>query len=109
MRGQEGILAATDLTVDVQRQLQDKMRKAGFRRGQWEPAGARPESGWEALTPAEVKVARLIASGHSNKTASAELGVSVNTVGTHLRSVFTKLGVRSRVQLSNLVRTDEIR
>lgn len=89
--------------------LQDKMRKAGFRRGQWEPAGARPEYGWEALTPAEVKVARLIASGHSNKTASAELGVSVNTVGTHLRSVFTKLGVRSRVQLSNLVRTDEIR
>jgi DNA-binding CsgD family transcriptional regulator len=29
------------------------------------------------------------------------LGVSVNTVGTHLRSVFAKLNIQSRVQLAN--------
>jgi len=89
--------------------LQDRMRGAGFRRTQWAPATARPESGWESLTPAEARVARLIASGHSNKTAGNELGVSANTVGTHLRSVFGKLGVRSRVQLSNIVRTEDVR
>ncbi|MDX6342323.1 MAG: hypothetical protein QOH87_2461 [Trebonia sp.] len=36
--------------------------------------------------------------------AAAELGVSPNTVNTHLRSAFAKLGVRSRVQLSNVLR-----
>jgi DNA-binding CsgD family transcriptional regulator/tetratricopeptide (TPR) repeat protein len=80
--------------------LQDKMRKAGFRRPQWQGAEPRPESGWQALTQAETKVARLIGSGCTNKAASEALGISVNTTGTHLRSVFTKLGVRSRVQLT---------
>ena len=32
------------------------------------------------------------------------LGVSVNTVGTQLRSIFTKLGIQSRVQLANSLR-----
>jgi DNA-binding CsgD family transcriptional regulator len=64
---------------------------------------ARPESGWQALTQAETKVARLIGSGYTNKAASDALGISVNTTGTHLRSVFTKLGVRSRVQLTNVM------
>jgi DNA-binding CsgD family transcriptional regulator len=30
-----------------------------------------------------------------------KLGVSVNTVGTHLRAVFAKLNIQSRVQLAN--------
>jgi DNA-binding CsgD family transcriptional regulator len=83
--------------------LQDRMRKAGFRRAQWRSAEPRPESGWQSLTQAETKVARLISSGYTNKAASEELGISVNTTGTHLRSVFAKLGVRSRVQLSNIM------
>ncbi len=58
---------------------------------------------WAALTEAELRVARLIAEGHTNKSAAAQLGVSPNTVGTHLRLVFGKLGVRSRVQLTNLM------
>jgi DNA-binding CsgD family transcriptional regulator len=40
-----------------------------------------------------------------SRSAAAELVVSLNTVNTHLRSIFTKLGVRSRVQLANLWRT----
>jgi DNA-binding CsgD family transcriptional regulator len=46
-------------------------------------------------------VAVLIAEGHTNRSAAAELALSVNTIGTHLRLVFTKLGVQSRVQLAN--------
>ena len=87
--------------------LQDRMRKAGFRRAQWQSAGPRPESGWAALTQAEIRVARLIGSGYTNKAASEVLGISVNTTGTHLRSVFTKLGVRSRVQLSNAMHEED--
>jgi DNA-binding CsgD family transcriptional regulator len=83
--------------------LQNRMRRAGFRRRQWRTAQPRPADGWAALTTAEVRVAELIADGYTNKAASAALGVSVNTIGTHLRAVFRKLGVQSRVQLSNLV------
>lgn len=61
----------------------------------------RATSGWAALTEAEVRVAELVSAGHTNRSAAAELGVSASTVGTQLRSVFGKLGVRSRVQLTN--------
>jgi DNA-binding CsgD family transcriptional regulator len=83
--------------------LQDGMRQAGFRRTQWVPAVRRPVSGWEALTPAELRVARLIAVGYTNKIASKELGITVNTISTHLRSIFAKLDIRSRVQLTNII------
>jgi len=83
--------------------LQTRMRRAGFRRRQWQTAQPRPADGWAALTTAEVRVAELIADGYTNKAASAALGVSANTIGTHLRVVFRKLDVQSRVQLSNLV------
>ena len=84
-------------------ELQDRMRRARFRRSQWHSAQRRPTGGWEALTPSEVKVAELIVAGYTNKAAGEELGISANTVGTHLRAVFRKLGVRSRVLLCNLI------
>jgi DNA-binding CsgD family transcriptional regulator len=40
-------------------------------------------------------------------TGVSALGVSINTIGTHLRAVFTKLGVQSRVQLANALRTEK--
>jgi DNA-binding NarL/FixJ family response regulator len=55
-----------------------------------------------------MRVARLISNGHTNKSAAAQLNVSVNTVGTHLRSIFAKLEVRSRVQLTNLVNEHQL-
>lgn len=84
-------------------------RKAGIRRPAWSAGTSRPAHGWAALTEAETRVAALISAGHTNRSAAAELGVSPNTVGTHLRSVFTKLDVNSRVQLVNAHRnrTDE--
>lgn len=115
-RRQEGA-ALLDRSWDIYREvgatgpmmaLQDRMRKAGFRRAQWQSAQPRPESGWPSLTQAETRVARLIRSGHTNKAASEALGISVNTTGTHLRSVFAKLGVRSRVQLSNVMHQQDM-
>jgi len=46
----------------------------------------------------------LIADGHTDKSAARALGISVNTVGTHLRSIYSKLAVQSRVQLANVLR-----
>jgi DNA-binding CsgD family transcriptional regulator/tetratricopeptide (TPR) repeat protein len=81
--------------------VQHAMREAGARRAKWSATAAPPASGWACLTDAERRVAILISDGHTNKSAASALGVSVNTVGTHLRAVFAKLGVQSRVQLAN--------
>ena len=64
----------------------------------------RPTHGLLSLTETERRVAELISAGHSSWSAAAELVVSPNTINTHLRSIFTKLDVRSRVQLANLLR-----
>ncbi|MET9700396.1 AAA family ATPase [Streptomyces sp. NPDC006529] len=63
---------------------------------------ARPDQGWDALTASERKVARLIAAGHTNRSAAEALVVSPHTVNTHLASIFRKLSVRSRVQLARI-------
>jgi DNA-binding CsgD family transcriptional regulator len=65
--------------------------------------GRRPASGWEALTDAEVKVAELAAKGLTNVQIGERLFVTRHTVQTHLKHVFAKLGITSRVQLANEV------
>jgi DNA-binding CsgD family transcriptional regulator len=59
--------------------------------------------GWESLTDTEKSVATLVASGLTNREAAARLLVSPYTVDFHLRSIFRKLEVRSRVELARLV------
>ncbi len=51
------------------------------------------------LTPRELAVARLVASGKSNREIANELVVSVHTVEFHLVNVFGKLGIKSRSAL----------
>jgi DNA-binding CsgD family transcriptional regulator len=48
------------------------------------------------LSAREREIARLISGGHTNKTVAAVLEISLWTVDTHIRRIFTKLGVRSR-------------
>ncbi len=81
-------------------QVQQVMRETGARYPKWAAATSSARTGWPSLTSAERRVATLIGEGHTNKSAASELGVSANTVTTHLRSVFTKLGIQSRVQLA---------
>ncbi|WP_030745000.1 response regulator transcription factor [Streptomyces sp. NRRL F-5135] len=59
----------------------------------------RPASGWHSLTRAELRVARLVVTGLSNRAVAERLVVSPHTVDTHLRRIYAKLSVRSRVQL----------
>ncbi|MGV9699537.1 helix-turn-helix transcriptional regulator [Streptomyces sp. NPDC003470] len=77
-------------------------RRAGDTGGPRTVVG-RPVQGWEALTASEKKVARLIAEGHTNRSAADRLVVSPHTINTHLTSAFRKLSVNSRVQLAHVV------
>jgi len=52
------------------------------------------------LTPREREVVRLIARGYSYREAASELGISVKTLEHHMTSIFKKLGIASRHQLS---------
>ena len=54
----------------------------------------------DELTPQELVVARLVAQGLRNKEVAAQLFLSTNTIETHLRHVYRKLGIRSRTELA---------
>jgi len=60
----------------------------------------RPKSGWESLTSAELRVVRAIVDGRTNKEAASALFLSRHTVDSHLRRVFSKLHISSRVELT---------
>lgn len=67
-------------------------------------SGARPRrlraTGHDALTPSELRVARLAAEGRTNIEVAQALFVTVKTVDTHLSHAYRKLGITSRRQLS---------
>jgi len=60
-------------------------------------------SGWPSLTATERTVAILVAEGLTNREAGLRLFLSPHTVDFHLRQVFRKLGVRSRIELARIV------
>ena len=58
----------------------------------------------EGLTPAERRVAALVAEGRTNREVAAALFVTERTVASHLSHVYAKLGVRSRTELARRLR-----
>jgi DNA-binding CsgD family transcriptional regulator len=64
--------------------------------------GRRRASG---LSPAESRVAELVAEGRSNREVAAALFLGERTVETHLTHIYAKLGVRSRTELSRTLRS----
>jgi transcriptional regulator of acetoin/glycerol metabolism/DNA-binding CsgD family transcriptional regulator len=59
-----------------------------------------PAHGWSSLTGTQVAVAEQVAQGLTNREAAAHLYLSPHTIDYHLRQVFQKLDVRSRVELT---------
>ena len=75
------------------------------RPGRGKPGGVRPAVGWASLTDAERRVALAVARGGTNAEVAAGLHLSRHTVDFHLRHVFSKLSVDSRVELAWSVAT----
>ena len=76
------------------------LRPLGVRKQQTGVTG--PQRGWVSLTRAEQAVVDLVARGLTNREAASELFLSPDTINTHLRHAFSKLGIRSRVELARL-------
>ncbi|MFI9611624.1 ATP-binding protein [Streptomyces sp. NPDC052023] len=70
-----------------------ELRSAG------EGGGQRSPTDWELLTPQELQIAQLAATGLSNRDIGQQLYLSPRTVGAHLYRIYPKLGITSRGQL----------
>jgi DNA-binding NarL/FixJ family response regulator len=105
-------LGAAQRRAKRRREARDTLEKAlaGFERlrtGLWADraraeltriSGRAPAQG--ALTPAESRIAALVAEGKTNREVAAALFLSERTVEGHLSRVYGKLGVRSRTELA---------
>jgi DNA-binding CsgD family transcriptional regulator len=58
-------------------------------------------TGVDALTPSELRVARLAAQGASNHEIAQSLFVTTQTVKGHLSGVYRKLGIGGRAELAD--------
>lgn len=106
----EAAIEALDAALDGYRRIgalrgaariRARLRRLGVRRRHWTRA-ERPASGWSSLTDTERNVAALAARGLTNRQVAARMFVSPHTVKFHLRQVFRKLGIGSRVELARL-------
>ncbi|MDX6619169.1 MAG: hypothetical protein QOK36_1555, partial [Gaiellales bacterium] len=93
------LFARAGATRDAAR-LRSRLRALGIRRRV--AASEKPAAGWAAMTKSELAVAQLVANGLTNREIADRLFVSPHTVNTHLRHVFAKLQVNSRVDLTRL-------
>jgi DNA-binding NarL/FixJ family response regulator len=84
--------------------VEQELRRLGHRRlHRRSRPGAHDGTGLATLTGRELQVARLIADRRTNAQIAAELYLASKTVETHVRNLFTKLDVSSRVEIARMV------
>jgi DNA-binding CsgD family transcriptional regulator len=71
-------------------------------RASGQTARRRDPSTIDELTAQELQIAQRVAEGHSNRDIAAQFFLSPRTIDFHLRNIFRKLGVTSRVELVRL-------
>ncbi|MEU7837788.1 MULTISPECIES: AAA family ATPase [unclassified Nonomuraea] len=82
--------------------VRKRLRAMGVRHRHWSYAD-RPASGWDSLTETEWHVSLLVADGWSNRQVAEQMFISAHTVAFHLRHIYSKLQIKSRVELTRLV------
>jgi DNA-binding CsgD family transcriptional regulator len=87
--------------TDGMARVRSCLRRVGTQIRHWKHAD-RPASGWGSLTDTEHRIADLVAQGLSNHEVASRVFLSSHTVAFHLRHVFWKLGISSRVQLARM-------
>ena len=85
---------------DAERELRRLGSRGPHRRTR---AGQRDATGIESLTERELQVARLIVDRRTNPQIAAELFLCPKTVESHVRNLFHKLGVSSRVEVARVI------
>jgi len=81
------------------RRAEGRLRPYGIKRGVRGRRGPRATSGWEALTPTEVKIAALVARGDSTSDIARSMFLSRRTIQTYISHILTKLGAKGRVEI----------
>ncbi len=94
-------IVADDVTVGALVQLANL--SPGPRRVAPAASACPAMTGWTALTDAERTIAEIVACGLSNREVGRRVYLSAHTVDSHLRQIFRKLGINSRVELARIV------
>jgi DNA-binding CsgD family transcriptional regulator len=84
-------------------QAECELRKLGRHIHRRTRPGATSGAGIESLTDRELQVARLVVDRKTNPQIAAELFLSQKTVETHLRNIFHKMGVTTRIALARAI------
>jgi DNA-binding NarL/FixJ family response regulator len=86
-----------------------ELGKLGHRPHRRTRAGATDGTPVGSLTERELQVANLVVDRKTNPQIAAELFLSQKTVETHLRNIFRKVGVGSRVELARAIENEALR
>jgi DNA-binding CsgD family transcriptional regulator/tetratricopeptide (TPR) repeat protein len=97
IRGYQAAGAARDVA-----RVRRRLRRLGVRHRHWSAVEARPPTGWLSLTGTECTVSELVSRGCTNQQVADQMFISVHTVAFHLRQIFRKLGISSRVELARI-------
>jgi DNA-binding CsgD family transcriptional regulator/tetratricopeptide (TPR) repeat protein len=94
------LFAASGAAGDAAR-VHGRLRSLGLRR-RHPPLPPKPATGWDSLSEPELKVVRLVAAGLTNRAVAERLFLSRHTVDSHLRHIFAKLNINTRVDLTRV-------
>ncbi len=99
----EGVVLTSDTVEEMTFALRHVLEGRAVMPVGWQAASLQPDAPLEALSAREREVLELLTAGMSNKEIAAQLTISSNTVKFHLRTIYSKLGVRNRVQAMQAV------
>lgn len=99
----EGVVLTSDTVEEMTFALRHVLEGRAVMPVGWQAASLQPDAPLAALSAREREVLEFLTAGMSNKEIAAQLTISSNTVKFHLRTIYSKLGVRNRVQAMQAV------
>jgi DNA-binding NarL/FixJ family response regulator len=102
----EGVMLTSDTVEETILALRNVLEGRAVMPAGWQSISAEGCDPLATLSAREREILALLASGMSNKQIAGHLTISSNTVKFHLRTIYSKLGVRNRVQAMRVSSTD---
>ena len=99
----EGVVLTSDTVEETILALRNVLEGRAVMPAGWQAISTQGVDPLLTLSEREREILALLASGMSNKQIAARLTISANTVKFHLRTIYSKLGVRNRVQAMHTV------